>query len=49
MARNDDDERQSAVQYLRSAEQRERRRDSAHFQEMVRQWRTLHETGARDS
>ena len=43
MARNEDDVRESAAQYRMDAERRERRRDKAHFEEMLRRWRRLTE------
>jgi hypothetical protein len=43
MARNEDDVRESAAQYRMDAERRERRRDQAHFEEMLRRWRRLTE------
>ena len=43
MARNEDEGRESAVEYRMDAERRERRRDRAHFEEMIRRWRMLTE------
>jgi hypothetical protein len=46
MARNEDDIRNSTVDYRLDAERRERQRDKAHFEEMIRRWRSLTDQGA---
>lgn len=43
MARNEEDIRQSTAEYRVIAERRERRRDRAHFEEMIRRWQWLTE------
>jgi len=43
MARNDDDVRETTAEYRVVAERRERRRDKAHFEEMIRRWRWVTE------
>jgi hypothetical protein len=43
MARNDDDVHESTAEYRVVAERRERRRDRAHFEEMIRRWRWVTE------
>ena len=50
MARREDDVRESTAEYRMDAERRERRRDKAHFEEMIRRWRQLTEqSGAQAS
>jgi hypothetical protein len=46
MARSEDNVKKSTVDYRLDAERRERQRDKAHFEEMIRRWRQMTEQSA---